>query len=67
MAGVVRSERDGRHRLPGTPHRHKGSRKRLGRIRWKRNWSPEIIVFLVAMLLMLTVVIPYLIEHPLPP
>jgi len=40
-----------------------GSRRRLQRIRIRDNWSPEAILFLVSMLIILMVVIPWLVRH----
>jgi hypothetical protein len=39
-----------------------GSRRRLKYVRFRGNWSPEAIVFLVSMLLILTVVVPWLVR-----
>ena len=41
-----------------------GSRRRLQRIRFRGNWSLEAILFFVAMLFILTIVVPWLIRHP---
>ena len=41
-----------------------GSRRRLQRIRLRGNWSPAAIVFLVMLLLLFTVLIPWLVRHP---
>ena len=42
--------------------RHKGSRKRLARIRPGDHWSPEILIFFVAVIVIVLVVIPLLIR-----
>jgi hypothetical protein len=52
--------------VPGAlygPQRHKGSRKRMARIRPGDHWSPEILIFFVAVILFLVVVIPLLIRN----
>jgi hypothetical protein len=41
-----------------------GSRRRLQKIRLRGNWSPEAIVFLIMLLLIFTVLIPWLVRHP---
>jgi hypothetical protein len=45
------------------PQRHKGSRKRVARIRPGDHWSPEIVIFFAAVILMLIVLIPLLIRN----
>jgi hypothetical protein len=40
-----------------------GSRRRLQRIEFRGNWSLEAIVFLVSMLFLLLVVVPWLVQH----
>jgi hypothetical protein len=45
------------------PQRHKGSRKRMARIRPGDHWSPEILIFFVAVILILVVAIPLLIRN----
>jgi hypothetical protein len=42
----------------------RGSRRRLRKIRLRDNWSPGAIVFLIMLLLIFTVLIPWLIRHP---
>ena len=52
--------------VPGAlygPQRHKGSRKRLARIRPGDHWSPEILIFFVAVILILAIAIPLLIRN----
>ena len=52
--------------VPGAlrgPQRHKGSRKRVAHIRAGDHWSPEILIFFVAVILILAVVIPLLIGN----
>jgi hypothetical protein len=41
-----------------------GSKRRLRQIRFRGNWSPEAIVFLIMLLLIFTVLIPWLVRHP---
>jgi hypothetical protein len=48
---------------PRGPQRHKGSRKRIGRIRHRDHWSREIVIFWIALALFLLVVVPLLIRH----
>jgi hypothetical protein len=40
-----------------------GSRRRLQKIRFRGNWSPEAILFVLSMLFILTIVIPWLVRH----
>ena len=69
-AGYSAGEMGFHHRadspVPGAlygPQRHKGSRKRVARIRPGHNWSPEILIFFVAVILILVVAIPLLIRN----
>ena len=48
---------------PRGPQRHKGSRKRMAHIRPGDHWSPEILIFFLAVILILIVVIPLLIRN----
>jgi hypothetical protein len=51
-------------REPGRALRARsGSRRRLQKISFRGNWSPEAILFLLSMLLILTVVVPWLVRH----
>jgi hypothetical protein len=43
-----------------------GSRRRLERIRLRGNWSREAMIFWLSVLLILTVMIPWLVCHPPP-
>jgi hypothetical protein len=58
------SERSTRHfREQGRALSYRqGSRRRLQNVRLRGNWSPEAIVFLVSMLFILTVVVPWLVQ-----
>jgi hypothetical protein len=40
-----------------------GSRRRLMKIRFRGNWSPEAILFLLSMLFILAVIVPWLAGH----
>jgi hypothetical protein len=40
-----------------------GSRRRLQKIHFHGNWSAEAILFLLSMLFILTVVVPWLVRH----
>jgi hypothetical protein len=42
-----------------------GSRRRPQKIRLRGNWSPEAVLCLIALLLILTVLVPWLVRHPL--
>jgi hypothetical protein len=46
--------------------RYRGSRKRLKRIKFAENTSVGFWVFVALMIFMLFVVLPWLINHPLP-
>jgi hypothetical protein len=41
-----------------------GSKRRLRKIRLRGNWSPGAIAFLIVLLLIFTVLIPWLVRHP---
>jgi hypothetical protein len=43
---------------------HRGSRKRVQRIKWRENTSVEVWIFIVLILLTLILGIPWLIKHP---
>ena len=43
----------------------RGSRGRLRKIRFRGNWSIEVVILILSMLLVLTVLIPWLVRHPL--
>jgi len=49
---------------PGAGKVYRGSRKRLRRIGWRENTSVELWIFVVLVLFMLFVGIPWLIRHP---
>jgi hypothetical protein len=61
-----------RQLLGGGPHTHRlhsekvyrGSRKRLRRITWRGNTTPEFWIFVVFMLILLFVIVPWMIRHP---
>jgi hypothetical protein len=56
-----------RRPFPSVPHRHRGSRKRLKRVRLRGHWSADVIVLLALMLLALLALLigmPWLIAHP---
>jgi hypothetical protein len=55
-------------RSPGGGYRgrYRGSRKRLRRIKFAENTSVGFWVFVALMIFMLFVVLPWLINHPLP-
>jgi hypothetical protein len=42
----------------------RGSRRRIRRIRARRNWSIELAIFIVWMIFVLTVVVPWIASHP---
>lgn len=42
----------------------RGSRRRLRRIRFRSNWSLEMVLFLLWLLFVLTVLIPWMVRHP---
>lgn len=48
----------------GIPLTYRGSRKRIRRIGLRGNWSLEIAILLIVLLLALLVVLPWLIRHP---
>jgi hypothetical protein len=41
----------------------RGSRRRVRKIRFRGNWSIEIVIFILSMLLVLTVLIPWIVRH----
>jgi hypothetical protein len=43
----------------------RGSPRRVRKIRFRGNWSTEIVIFILSMLLVLTVLIPWIVRHPL--
>ena len=43
----------------------RGSRRRVRKIRFRGNWSIEIVIFILSMLFVLTVLIPWIVRHPL--
>lgn len=43
----------------------RGSKKRVERIRLRGNWSIEFWIFVILMLIMLFVAVPWLIKHPI--
>jgi len=53
------------------PHTHRrqsgkiyrGSRKRVERIRWRGNNSPEMWIFVILLVFLLTVVVPWMMNH----
>jgi hypothetical protein len=65
MAWYQQRERRGRHFPASGPSRHKGSRKRVGRIRLGEHWSPEIVIFWLGVILILLVAVPWWIAHPI--
>jgi hypothetical protein len=50
--------------LLGSQYRHRGSRKRLAKIKWMGNMSLEFWIFVVTVALFLLLVVPWLILHP---
>jgi hypothetical protein len=42
----------------------RGSRRRVRRIRARHNWSIELVIFIVWMVFVLTVVVPWIASHP---
>jgi hypothetical protein len=55
----------GPHPSHGRPEKtYRGSKRRLKRIRWRDNTPLEFWIFVVLMLLMLFVGIPWLLTHP---
>jgi hypothetical protein len=56
----------GPHRSrPGPAFAWRGSRKRLRRIRFRENTSPEFWVAVAVLLFLLLIVLPWLVTHPL--
>jgi hypothetical protein len=51
---------------PGALRGHRSSRKRLRRIKLRESWSVGMLALLAFVLLVLLVVIPWLLRHPLP-
>jgi len=41
----------------------RGSRKRVARIKWRGNSSPELWLFLILIVVLLVVVIPWMMNH----
>jgi hypothetical protein len=60
---TARSTQHFREQGPGKSY-GLGSRRRLQKIRFRGNWSPAAIVFLIMLLLIFTVLIPWLVQHP---
>jgi hypothetical protein len=50
------------HRSHGRPV-FRGSRKRIARIRWRGNSSPELWILLIFLVVLLVVVVPWMIKH----
>jgi hypothetical protein len=48
----------------GRPARNRGSRRRLKRVTLRGNWSIELIVFVIWVLVLLFVLVPRMIQHP---
>jgi hypothetical protein len=55
----------GPHGKPGAGRVHRGSKRRLKRITLRGNWSVEFWVFVLAILIALFVLVPWLINHPI--
>ena len=53
------------HGTPGGDRDHRGSKKRLKRITLRGNWSVEFWVFVLAILIALFVLAPWLVNHPI--
>jgi hypothetical protein len=49
---------------PGAQRSYRGSRKRVRRIRMQGNWSVELWLFVIFVLLALFIAVPWLIRHP---
>jgi len=47
---------------PGRVYR--GSRRRVRRIRFRGNWSLEIVLFVIWLLFALFVLVPWIVRHP---
>jgi len=47
---------------PGRAYR--GSRRRVRRIRFRGNWSLEIVLFIIWILFALFVLVPWIVRHP---
>src|SRR5271155_5483873 len=43
---------------------YRGSRRRLKRITFRGNWSPELLIFVVWLVFCLLVLVPWLVRHP---
>jgi hypothetical protein len=43
---------------------YRGSRRRLRRIRFRGNWSLEIVFFVIWLLFALFVLVPWIVRHP---
>jgi hypothetical protein len=52
-------------RSPDEAKVYRGSRKRLRRIKMKGKWSIEMWVLVIAALIILFVVVPWLVTHPI--
>jgi hypothetical protein len=50
---------------PGTGKDYRGSRKRLREITMKGNWSIEMWLLVIAALIILFVLVPWLVTHPI--
>ena len=48
---------------PGKDYRQ-GSRRRVQRIRFRGNWSVQMVLFVIWMFFVLTVLIPWMVRHP---
>jgi hypothetical protein len=49
---------------PGDEKVYRGSRRRLRRLKWRDNITPEFWIFVVLALFLLFVVLPWMIQHP---
>ncbi len=56
-----------RHTLLGASYRDRGSRKRVQKIRWRRNMSVEFWIFIVGILMIVFLLVPWLMTRPAPP
>ena len=43
---------------------YRGSRRRVRRIRFRGNWSLEIVLFVIWLLFALFVLVPWIVRHP---
>jgi hypothetical protein len=50
---------------PGAERVYRGSRKRLRRITMRGNWSREMWLAVIFLLILLFVVVPWLVTHPI--